>query len=807
MSAASKQQLALEGVRVLDFSSSVAGQFCGRLFADNGAEVVLVEPQGGSPLRSAPPFASVGDEQVSCLFWHLNLGKRSLEANLEEPGAAQEAAALVREADVVVLDEAARALAWVQDADRPIAVCDLTAFGRQGPLSDWQGSELIFQALSGTMFENGLPGRTPLYGVGHRASYAAGTIAYSQCLATLLGGGARVRQVDVSVAEVAASMSFNRATQYSYNGTVEGRDARTIPRAIVRCADGWAAVFIYDHRWAVSCRALGLDDLIDDPRFVTEKDRLAHWEEFIAELEAHLGDRAVDEVLAAGQAEKVIVAKSISPLELGTDPQLLARGFWDRGGALPRLGPMLGFSETPQADRGGAPLAPSAEPLSWSSGTGSQMRSTRKGAIPRERPLRGVQVLDLTTAWSGPMATRLLASLGAEVLKVEGPGRIDDWRGPIDGGLPSRYPDLEPGRQPYNRCYQFNTQNHDKLGLAIDLKTDAGRELALGIARQADVMIANFSAGTLDRMGLGWQQLHALNPRLILVEMPAYGDGGPMGRYVALGPSMEMMGGMGAMIGYGDGRPTTTGPAYLDPIGGFNSLAAILTALAAREHTGLGQRVELAQREAAMHWIGEWIVAALANAKDTPVDGNHVAEAVPHDAFPCTGEEEWIAIAAFDRAQLDALCQELRISDALAGMDFSTLQSRKLHEQQISQLLAQRTATREKHELARALQARGVPAAPVANAKDLFESAFLRERRLLQLVTHPQAGRHVYQGVPLHIQGFDLEIDAPAPCFGQDTEAVLKERLGLDDHRLSELRKAGVIASRPRNAPPTPAVS
>jgi crotonobetainyl-CoA:carnitine CoA-transferase CaiB-like acyl-CoA transferase len=787
-------ETALAGIRVLDLSAEVAGSFCARLFADNGADVVLVEPEEGSPLRRRGPFAQVDGAEVSCLFWHLNLGKRGTVAGPEA------IAALAVDADVVVVDAATPA---AEIPAGPRVVVDLTGFGRDGVLADWQGGELVYQALSGTMFENGLPGRTPLYGVGDRASYAAGAIGYAEALATLLGGGPERRRIDVSVAEVAAAMSFNRATHYSYNGTIEGRDARTIPRAIVPCADGWAAIFIYDHRWAVSCRALGLDDLVEDPRFVTEHERLAHWDEFIAALEERLGDRPADEVLAAGQAEKVVVAKAVSPRELGADPQLQARGFWDRreGEALPRLGPMLGLSSTPQADPGGAPLLRSAGSVDWRVVERPALASALRG----ERPLSGLRVLDLTTAWSGPMSTRLLAALGAEVTKVEGPGRIDDWRGPVHGGLPNRYPDDEPGEDPYNRCYQFNTQNHDKLGVALDLKDPAGIEIATRLAAESDVLIANFSAGTLERMGLGWERLHELNPRLILVEMPAYGDGGPFGHYVALGPSMEMMGGMGAMIGYGDGRPTTTGPAYLDPIGGFNSLAAILTALHARERTGEGQRVELAQREAAMHWIGEWIVAALATDADAPVDGNHVADACPHGAFRCAGEEEWIAIAAPDDGAWEALRAELGLGDPVPGVDLSTLAARKAHEPELDAAVAHRVAGRDKHELAAALQARGVAAAPVANARDLHRSDFLRERGLLQTVAHPRAGTHLYQGLPLHIEGFDLAIDRPAPCFGQDTEAVLSERLGLGAEEVAELRERGVTAAHPRGAQRTPA--
>jgi len=783
---------ALADVRVLDLSESVAGQFAARLFADNGADVVLAEPPGGSALRRRGPFAEVGGERWSCLFWHLNLGKRAVAGGPTD----DVVRALAADADVVLVDPADTITPLLPAEGGPRVVCDVTGFGRSGVLAGWSGGELVHQALAGTMFENGRPDREPLYGVGHRASYAAGAIAYLQCVAVLLAGGPR-RRVDVSVAEVAASMSFCRATQYAYNGTIEGRDARTTPRAIVRCADGWVAVFIYDHRWRQSCAALGLDDLVDDPRFATEHDRLRNWDAFVAALEHDLRDRPVDQVLEAGQREKVVVAKAITPLELADDPQLRFRGWWDRcrDGELPRLGPMFGFSDTPQRDRGPAPGAPAPQ-QPWIS-------ARRRAAGPGGDglPLAGITVLDLTTAWSGPMATRILAALGADVLKVEGPGRIDDWRGPVRGGLPSRYPDLEPGERPYDRCFQFNTQNHDKRGITLDLKTEAGRTLAVHLALQADVLIANFSAGTLDRMGLGSERLRELNPRLIVVEMPAYGDGGPMGAWVALGPSMELMCGMGARIGYGDGRPTTTGPAYLDPIGGFNSAAAVLTALAAREATGVGQRVELAQREAAMYWIGEQIVHAIATGRDTEPDGNHVDDAAPHDAFPARGDDEWVAIAASSDAEFGALCEVLGL-DGWAG---TGLAERKRREQALNADIARRTRDRDKHELAAELQAAGVPAAPVANARDVASSAFLAERGLLQRVKHPAVGSRTQQGLPLHVEGWDLAIRTPAPCFGQDTEQVLRERVGLHDGALAGLRAAGVISDRPRGADPAPA--
>jgi crotonobetainyl-CoA:carnitine CoA-transferase CaiB-like acyl-CoA transferase len=787
---------ALAGIDVLDLSYDIAGQFCGRLFADNGARVSLFEPPEGSPTRRIGPFVNRTDrDRDSCLFWHLNLGKRSISIDLEGEDDVNSLRAWSRAVDVIVVDSQAILDRLLADDALTAVICCITPFGRG---ADWRGSEMVYQAVSGCMFENGRPDLPPLYGVGHRASYAAGTIGYVECLALLYEGCGRREVIDVSIAETAASMNFCRATQYSYNKTIEDRAARTTPRAIVRCADGWATVFIYDHRWRQSCMALGLDDLMDDPRFTTEVDRLANWEAFTAELQAHLRHRRVDDVLDAGQREKAVVARGMKPSELRDDTQLLARSYWDATIAhpeeLPRLGPMFRFSVTAQVPGSGSPTlhAHAAAPEQHRSAT-----ATNHTAQSR-LPLSGVIVLDLTTAWSGPMTTRILAALGADVLKVEGPGRIDDWRGPINGGLPSRYPGGDAGVRPYNRCFQFNTQNHDKRVLALDLKTDEGLAIARSLAAKANVLIANFSAGTLERMGLGWTEVQAINPRLIQVEMPAYGTGGPITHHVALGPSMEFMNGMAMLIGYGDGAPVTTGPAYMDPVGGFNAAAAVLTALVAQKRLDIGQYVEVAQREASMHWIGEEIIHAIATQTDRTGSGSRLSGVVPHDAFPCLGRDEWVVIAAHSDAEFASLCTVMGRPDLARDPLFTRLGARAEREDELYALIAAWTATRGKHEVAICLQAHGVHAAPVCHARDLAESTYLRTRGFLQTVSHPEAGVHTYQGLPLHIDSRDLSMRSPAPCFGRDTDEILSEKLGLTSERLRELRSRGIITEEPR---------
>lgn len=790
---------ALQGARVLDVSDSVAGQFCGRLFADNGASTLLVESPQGSSVRRTGPFVADADGRRSTLFAHLNAGKASIRIDRDDAADRRRFRELAALADVLIVDDHDQ-ISDLETGSGPRTICRITPFGEDGPLAGWHGSELVYQALSGVMYENGRVEGPPLYGVGHRASYAAGVIGYIQSVATLLSRSDARRSIDVAIAEVAASMSFNRVTQFSYNGEIEGRDIRTIPRAIVRCADGWVSIFIYDNRWRHACRGLGLDDLAADPRFASEASRLRNWADFIRELDRRLATRPVDEVVAAGQRERAVVARAMAPSELFKEPQLLARGYWDRcrPGELPRLGPMFRMSDTPQRDHGAAPAGVGDGAGAASSWIAAAPGRRAAGERQNDRlPLAGVEVLDLTTAWSGPMSTRILAALGASVVKVEGPGRIDDWRGPVAGGHPARYPDGVPGERPFDRCYQFNTQNHDKRDLVLDLKSDAGLDIVRRIASRADVMIANFSAGTLDRMGLGWASVHALNERLIVVEMPAYGMGGPISDHVALGPSMELMAGMAWIIGHGDGRPVTTGPAYLDPLGGFNSAAAVLTALAARERTGKGQYVEMAQREAAMHWIGEEIVLAAATGVDRRPCGNRLAGAVPHDAFRCAGNDAWVAIAAADDAEFAALAKAMGRPELAGDPRFATVEGRTAREDELTAIIGAWTSPQDKHAVAVALQAAGVHAAPVQNARDLHASRFLRDRGLTQRVTHPVAGTHDYQGLALHVSGWDLAIKRPAPGFGQHNAEILAE-LGCSENEIAALDAAGVTARRPR---------
>ncbi|HEX7021928.1 MAG TPA: CoA transferase [Trueperaceae bacterium] len=412
-------------------------------------------------------------------------------------------------------------------------------------------------------------------------------------------------------------------------------------------------------------------------------------------------------------------------------------------------------------------------------------------------PLEGVRVLDFSLAWAGPMATRILSFLGADVIKIEGPTKLDSWRGPLQGNYTERYPDHEFGDKPYNRNCYFNTQNHDKRSVGVNLKHPNARELMYRFLEVCNVVVANFSPGTMDKLGLGYPQLRSIRPDVIMVEMPAYGNTGPFSHYVGMGHNMEAMAGMPVLFGYGDSTPVLSGSAYLDPMGGYHAAAAIMTALIHRQRTGEGQYVEVPQRESAMHWEGEILLDYLDEGHFFVSNNNASPDAAPHDAYPCRGTDEWVVMAVGDDAQFRALASIMGLPHLANDERFSTMAARHANQHLLREPISRWSVNFDKHELARKLQAAGIPAAPVSNGKDVAHDPHLRDRGFFADLEHPEAGCHAYQGLPFRLSTTPGSMNEPAPRFGEDTKRVLHELLGLSTSEIAHLERIGVIATEP----------
>ena len=404
-------------------------------------------------------------------------------------------------------------------------------------------------------------------------------------------------------------------------------------------------------------------------------------------------------------------------------------------------------------------------------------------------PLRRLRVLDLTHVWAGPLATRVLADLGAEVVKIEAPmGRGPrEYRGglPLGGWLGGG----PPAQEPWNVNAIFVKLQRNKKSVALDLKADAGRAVFLDLVAQADVVMENFSARAMPALGLGYEQLAEANPKIIYVAMPGYGCSGPYRDRVAFGPTVEPMSGLTTVMGYSPSEPRNTAMALMDPITAVNGASAVLDAVRRRQRTGKGAFVELSLHEGGVAFCGPWLVEAQLGLQPIERIGNRHPAMAPHGVYPCAGEDAWLALACSDDDEWRALCG---VIDGLPKD--ASLQERFAAHDDIDETIAAWTCHRAKEEAAEALQAAGIPAGPVNITPDMTDDAQVRSRGFFVPL---EAGPTPMPGNPIKMDGIGSADWTPCPRLGADNRAVLKDWLDYDDDRIEALEDAGALVDKP----------
>ncbi len=412
-------------------------------------------------------------------------------------------------------------------------------------------------------------------------------------------------------------------------------------------------------------------------------------------------------------------------------------------------------------------------------------------------PLDGVRVLDLTMIAAGPYATQLLADMGAEVIKIEGPTRYDRYRGPLRGRDREDYPPGGPGDRPYNQGTRFNEVNRNKLGIALDLAKPSGVAIFKRLAAVSDVVIENYSPRVMGNFGLDYSVLQVLNPGLIMVSMPGFGATGPYRNYVANGPVPEAMSGLQHLTGYAGGPPMKISGWYYDQTNSLTAAFATLVALHHRRRTGRGQHVESVMLEAAALLVGEAIVDHAVTGRSPDRMGNRHSQMVPHGCYRCAGEDAWVVIAVRNDAEWRRLCQAVGRLDWETDERFATVEGRRLHEDELDRLIEGWTAERDHREVTSMLQEAAVPAGAVLHAGEVMDDPHLSERGFFQGVVHPEAGAALLPRAGWLLGGTPLPIRRPAPCFGEHNGHILAELLGLMPEEIRALEDGAVISSRP----------
>jgi crotonobetainyl-CoA:carnitine CoA-transferase CaiB-like acyl-CoA transferase len=407
-------------------------------------------------------------------------------------------------------------------------------------------------------------------------------------------------------------------------------------------------------------------------------------------------------------------------------------------------------------------------------------------------PLSGIRVLDLTMAWAGPYAARLLGDMGAEVIKVESPGNWDVMR-----SLHLLGRDVERG---YNKAGIFNHLNRNKLGCALDLSHPQGRELFLRLVARSDAVIESYRADVMDGLGLPYDVLRQARPDIILVSMPGHGRDGPEAGHIAYGTHVEQLAGLVSLTGYPDRGPHKSGVSYGDPVAGIAAAAALCAALLYRRRTGEGRWVEVAQRESMASVIGEFFVGFSMNGRQPPLLGNRHRSMAPHGCYPCAGdppEAGWLAIAVGSDAEFAAFCRVMGRQELAADPRFADVVSRYRHQDELDEAISAWTKTQPPQEAAQALQDAGVAASPVNSVADLMEDPHLRERGFFERTAHAEAGVWEMDGVPWRLSLTPAHVRLSAPCFAEHNDYVFRHLLGLSQEEVAELERQGVTGREP----------
>ena len=407
-------------------------------------------------------------------------------------------------------------------------------------------------------------------------------------------------------------------------------------------------------------------------------------------------------------------------------------------------------------------------------------------------PLSDLRILDLTHVWAGPLAVRMLSDLGAQVVKVEAPyGRGPQVypSEPLGGWLGG-----EPGEEPWNNNALFVKLHRNRRSLCVDLKHETGKALLLELVAEADVIVENYSATTMQRMGLGYDELKKANQQIVYVTMPGFGASGPYSDRVAFGPVVEPMSGLTTMLGYSSEEPRNSAMALMDPIAATHAVAAIVSALRERQRTGHGSFVELSLHEGGVSYSGPWLLDQQLGLAPSCL-GNRHPNMVPHGIYPCQGDDQWLALGCEQDDQWHSLLELLGQDGAVGGLQLDwRLAERREHESQIDTVIAGWTAGLDKSQLAERLQSMGVPAGPVCTVPEMVQDPQTRHRGFF--VTYERFDTPM-PGNPIHLSDLDSTQWAPCPGLGEHNREVLADWLGYDAEKIDELCSADVLLDRP----------
>ena len=733
----------------------VSAPFCAKVLAELGADVIKVEPPDGDPARRRGPFPDgVAHPESSGLFLFANQGKRSITLDTATDAGISQLHRLLETADIFVENRpyAGRhkvGISAEQLAERHphLITVSISPYGRSGDYREYAGYDLQVNALSGMSFGTGHTHREPLTTPDQQAGFLAGVGgAYAAIVALLArdaaeayGRGDAGQYIDVADSGIIATLltGYHLPT-FIYRGIAGSRSGNRMrlglfPNCVLPCRDGYVCIDAPQlEQYQRFLNLLGNPDWTEDPRY---RDRRAMSDQYPEEAESLIApwfkEHNKDEILQLCLENRIPCAPVLTMDEALESPHLLARRWFreidhPRVGTLKYPGPPMRLHGSPLKVSGPAPMlgehsddvlddlaAPSPHPLP----------SRERGATAKTpMALQDVRVVDLGSAWAGPMAGQLLADMGAEVIKVESRARMDGMRlgrpmvgEDLVGGDRGLWPELQP---------VFHGLNRNKLSVTLNLRTDDGQAILRRLASVSDVVLSNFSPGVLQRLGMDYDSLSRVKPDIIVAAMPAFGDTGPLSDMVAYAPIIQAMSGMMSLVGYPpeEGEPLVgeLQAAWSDTVAALCAALGVVAALRHRNRIGCGQYVEAAHLEGTAALLGVPMLQYQMTGDVPTPPGNDDPDFAPHNNYPCAGEDAWVSITVGAETEWRALIDVLGEPALADDSRFCDRESRWRNRRALDDIVAAWTCARTPQQATASLQTAGVAAMPVMNIADQF---------------------------------------------------------------------------------------
>ena len=712
------------------------------------------------------------------LFEFLNTSKRSTASEPDE---------LIATGDIVVTDDA-EGVDRLRDINPALVVVMITPFGRHGPWSTRHATEFTLQAACGSTGQRGLPEQPPLAAGGRFGEWVTGTYA---ALAAVSAYREAVRSgqgelIDIAMLDCMAMTMVTYPSvlaSFGVGPTADGTGRTIEIPSVEPTKDGFVVVTTNSaQQFHDFLLLIERADLADDPDLPKASNRFLRRAEFQSLVRGYTTQHTTEEFLDGASLYRLPAGPVLNGSTISKFEQFVARQVFQPSPSGRFAQPRVPYRmyDIDQRPFEKAPRIGEHSGAQWS----SKRREHATPAIKDWRlPLTGLRVLDCTAWWAGPGATCVLASLGADVIKVESVTRPDYMRfaGARD---PSEDKWWEWGPI-------YHGANVGKRAITLDLGRPEGRTTFEHIASTTDVLIENYTPRVMDHFGLSWSHLHTVNPKLIMVRMPAFGLDGPWRDRTGFAQTMECLTGMAWLTGFADGPPVLVRGAC-DPLAGMHAVFATLLAIMDRDTSGYGRLVEVPMVESALNAAAEQVIEFGISETILQRDGNRGPVAAPQGVYACAGKDAWVAIAVATDGQWRSLCSVLGSPGWANNKSLDNVSGRRRSHDLIDSELNAWTSTQDATVVSSLLQSVGIPSEAVIPPRDIASNPQLEARSLFEVERHPVTGDHSIPMLPFRFSRVESWLRSAAPTLGQHNDEVLTE-IGLSRAEIARLHEAGVI--------------